>query len=261
MNVNVNVNSFILLYPSKPLHSTPLHSELILFFYTGDIIIPYIQLINTKVRVAGKFCRVGVKIRSNPSHQAPSAVKNMIVIIAVPPDASGESMKMSRKGGVWDPMKRIVIYKHGHVINSDARSGSADTGGDSAGVGVGVGEENENENENVEGSNHCGSGSGSGSGSDDLKRGETVDIQMQFEYTPPKSKSMPAQQQLQQQQGNGAMATPMAELPRFPVLVRCEGRQNQLSSVDLRVGGTLEDKSKFFRLNVDRNFKLFHRKI
>ena len=184
----------------------------------------------------------------------------MIVIIAVPPDASGESMKMSRKGGVWDPMKRIVIYKHGgHVVNSDARSGSADTGGDSAGVGVGVGvgvvEENDNDNDDVEGSNHC------GSGSDDLKRGETVDIQMQFEYTPPKSTSMSAQQQLHQQQGNGAMAAPMAELPRFPVLVRCEGRQNQLSSVDLRVGGTLEDKSKFFRLNIDRNFKLFHRKI
>ena len=30
--------------------------------------------------------------------------------MAVPPDINGETMKMSLRGGVWDPMRRIIIW-------------------------------------------------------------------------------------------------------------------------------------------------------
>ena len=34
----------------------------------------------------------------------------MVVLIAVPPFVQGESVKMSRKGGVWDDMKRTICW-------------------------------------------------------------------------------------------------------------------------------------------------------
>ena len=158
--------------------------------YTGsEFLRPIPLLVSTKVRVAGKVCRVGVKIRSNPSNR--QKVKNTVVLIAIPPDVNGESMKMSLEGGVWDPIKRIIIYK-------------------------------------------C----------EDMKCGETVDIQLQFEYLAP---SLDAKEAV--------------NLPRFPVLVRCDGVNDQLSSVELRVGGTLDDIKKYYALKMDKTYKLFHRKI
>ena len=146
------------------------------------------QLVSVKVRVAGKFCRVGVKIRSNPTNR--QQIQNAVVLIAVPPDISGESMKMSSKGGVWDPMKRVIIYK-------------------------------------------C----------DQMESGETLDVQLQFEYFAPLIDE-----------------TEVANLPRFPVLVRCEGADDQLSNVELKVGGTVEGK-QYYQLDIDKAYKLFHRKI
>jgi hypothetical protein len=70
----------------------------------------FLQLVNVKVRVVGDICRVGVKIRSNPIHT--HNLENLVILIAVPPDASGESAKMSRQGGVWDPIKRVIVYKY-----------------------------------------------------------------------------------------------------------------------------------------------------
>jgi hypothetical protein len=34
----------------------------------------------------------------------------MAILIIVPPDVSGESVSMSRKGGIWDGMKRTMSW-------------------------------------------------------------------------------------------------------------------------------------------------------
>ena len=52
--------------------------------------------------------RVGFKIRANPSNT--EALNNMVILIAVPPFVQGETVKMSRKGGVWDEMKRTICW-------------------------------------------------------------------------------------------------------------------------------------------------------
>ena len=53
-------------------------------------------------------CRVGVKIRSNPANA--SALENVAILLAVPPDIRGETVKLTRQGGVWDGMKRVVAW-------------------------------------------------------------------------------------------------------------------------------------------------------
>ena len=158
--------------------------------YTGsEFLRPIPLLVSTRVRVAGKVCRVGVKIRSNPSNK--QQVKNAIVLVAIPPDVNGESVKMSIKNGAWDPLKRVIVYK-------------------------------------------C----------EDMKSGETVDMQLQFEYLAP---TLDAKE--------------VANMPRFPVMVRCEGFNEKLSSIELKVGGTLDDVKKYYALKLDKTYKLFHRKI
>lgn len=158
--------------------------------YTGsEYLRPIPLLVNVKVRVVGNFCRVGLKIRSNPTND--QKIQNMVILIAVPPDVSGESVKMSRQGGRWDPMKRVIIYK-------------------------------------------C----------DTLICGETVDVQLQFDYKSPALEN-----------GGGTM-----RLPRFPMLVRCDGLNDQLSTIGIKVCGALGD-TKVHELHVDKSYKVFHRKI
>ena len=70
--------------------------------------IVHYQLVKTKVQVAKKYCRLGIKIRSNPENL--HSLTQLAVIVAVPPDVHGESVRLSRKGGVWDAMKRIVAW-------------------------------------------------------------------------------------------------------------------------------------------------------
>jgi len=80
---------------------------------------PIPLLVKSKVQVAAgdgssgsstsSKCRVGVKIRSNPENKQPLC--RMSVIMSVPPDIRGESVKLSRRGGVWDGMKRIVAWQ------------------------------------------------------------------------------------------------------------------------------------------------------
>lgn len=72
---------------------------------------------HSKVRVAGKFCRVGVKIRSNPACKQP--VRNVVVLMAIPPDVDGETMKMSINGGTWDPMKRVIVWSWRQLPSGD----------------------------------------------------------------------------------------------------------------------------------------------
>lgn len=145
------------------------------------------------MRVGGNYCRVGIKVRSNPTNK--HNIKNIAILLAVPPDVSGETMKMSLVGGVWDPMRRIIIWS-----------------------------------------------------SPSMKSGETIEFQLQFEYTPTNNL-----------------------LPRFPVLVRCDSSDDQLSDVEIQVGGQtyydgnglthLQQGPSPFKMNLSTSYRLFHRKI
>merc|ERR1712218_143372 len=119
------------------------------------------QLVQTKVRLAGKYCRLGVKIRSNPSNK--EILRNVAILVAIPPDIDGETMKMSREGGLWDSMKRIIVW-----------------------------------------------------GEPELISGETIDEQLQFELGHDKD---------------------IAKNPIFPLLVRCDAQQDQLSNLEFAVHG------------------------
>ena len=69
--------------------------------------------------MGGNLCRVGVKVRANPTNT--KNINNIAILMAVPPDVSGETMKISLRGGVWDPMRRLIIWsapsmKNGQTI-------------------------------------------------------------------------------------------------------------------------------------------------
>jgi hypothetical protein len=76
---------------------------------------------------------VGIKIRSNPENQ--HSLTQLAIIIAIPPDVNGGSVRLSRKGGVWDSMKRILAWSvdqldPGELIEIQAQFGFE--GGESA---------------------------------------------------------------------------------------------------------------------------------
>ena len=118
--------------------------------------------------------------------------------MAVPPDVSGETMKMSLRGGVWDPMRRIIIW-----------------------------------------SSPC------------MKSGETIEFQLQFEYS--------------------GTNTSINHVPIFPILVRCDSMDDQLSDVSINIGGeTYYDANGVghqqagmspYKMNLSTSYRLFHRKI
>jgi len=152
--------------------------------YTGsEFLRPIPLLVNSKAQVASKYCRVRIKIRSNPSNE--ERIKNLVVLVAVPPNIDGESMKMSISGGIWDPMKRLISFTECELIS-----------------------------------------------------GETMEVQLQFEIL----------------SSDG--------VPKFPILVRCDGEKDQLSDIVIRLGqqtkeGVLESKC----LVVSKSYRLFHRKV
>mmetsp|Transcript_10779 Transcript_10779/g.15201 ORF Transcript_10779/g.15201 Transcript_10779/m.15201 type:complete len:371 (+) Transcript_10779:50-1162(+) len=73
-----------------------------------DSLRPVPIIVQTKVRVDGKICKVGVKIKVNPSLS--KGISNVCVLLAVPPTVKGTSMKISREGTSWDAIKRIVAW-------------------------------------------------------------------------------------------------------------------------------------------------------
>ena len=87
----------------RELSGDPLVALLLSIFFSS-----HLKLVHSKVRIAGRFCRVGVRIRSNPSNRCP--MSGVTLLLSVPQGIDGETVKMSRKGGVWDPMKRIVVW-------------------------------------------------------------------------------------------------------------------------------------------------------
>ena len=58
--------------------------------------------------MTNEYCRVGVRMRTNPTNRLP--LTNGTMLLAVPPDIKGESVKTSREGSVWDSMKRVVAW-------------------------------------------------------------------------------------------------------------------------------------------------------
>mmetsp|Transcript_398 Transcript_398/g.568 ORF Transcript_398/g.568 Transcript_398/m.568 type:complete len:408 (+) Transcript_398:207-1430(+) len=174
-------------YDPKPIN--------ILKYSGSEFLRPIPLLVNCKVRVAGNFCRVGVKVRANPTNK--KNIRNVGILMAVPPDVSGETMKMSLRGGVWDPMRRIIIWS-----------------------------------------------------SPMMKSGQTIEFQLQFEYL-------------------AASVSKQSHLPLFPVLVRCDGIDDQLSDVCVKIGGEMyndvhgvqKPAPRPYRMKLSKSYRLFHRKI
>ena len=110
---------------------------------------------------------------------------------------------------------------------------------------------------------------------DGLECGETKEVQLQFQYLGGVVKQQ--QRRQQQQSGNNGEVEPAEEeehraMPRFPILVRCDGKMDQLSSIGITVGsgaknhgsGTTEggeSSSSPYRLDLTQSYRLFHRKV
>ena len=147
---------------------------------------PIPLLVKSKVQVEEHSCRVGVKIRSNPANKR--ALTQIAILMAVPPDIRGETVKLTRQGGVWDGMKRVVAWP-----------------------------------------------------AESLAPGELIEIQAQFDFV---------------DAGQGDQKPE----PKFPILVRCEGANNQFSDVELSA-----DSSDEFQIPVNmtltRSVLILHRKV
>jgi hypothetical protein len=74
---------------------------------------PCLQLLKTKITRNGTQCQVAIRIRANPKNQRP--LEKMVIIMIVPPDVNGTSASMSRKGGLWDDLKRMLSWTHGKL--------------------------------------------------------------------------------------------------------------------------------------------------
>jgi hypothetical protein len=66
------------------------------------------QLVKSRVQQSRDHTRVGFKIRANPSNQF--SLYQIMIIMAVPPNMDGESVRLSTPGGVWDAMKRTIAW-------------------------------------------------------------------------------------------------------------------------------------------------------
>lgn len=66
------------------------------------------QLVKSRVQVSQAFSRAGFKIRANPSNEY--TLTGMVIMLAVPPYVKGSSARMSRPGGVWNEMKRVISW-------------------------------------------------------------------------------------------------------------------------------------------------------
>jgi hypothetical protein len=66
------------------------------------------KLLKTKSHQKNNRCRLGVRIRANP--QNTYILRDIAILIIVPVGLDGENVTMSRKGGVWDDIKRSLVW-------------------------------------------------------------------------------------------------------------------------------------------------------
>lgn len=152
----------------------------------NETLLPIPLLVKNKVLVEGDRCRVGIKVRSNPANQR--HLTQVAILMAVPPDIRGESVKLTRQGGVWDGMKRIVAWP-------------IDRG---------------------------------------LAPGELIEIQAQFSFVSP----------------TAGFPRP---LPTFPILVRCDGSNDQFSDVQLCTD--MHESRPSINMSLTRTVRIIHRKV
>ena len=76
------------------------------------------QLIKTKVGVTNGHTRVGFKIRSNP--HLDFVLRDVVIVLAVPPDVDGERSRLSRPGGSWEELKRTVVWRVDEIAPGEA---------------------------------------------------------------------------------------------------------------------------------------------
>jgi len=72
-------------------------------------------LVQTNICCAGQYCEVNIELRSNPLNS--DTTQNISVLMAVPSQLDGESMTISRKGAMWDAMKRTVVLSIPKIEN------------------------------------------------------------------------------------------------------------------------------------------------
>lgn len=210
-------------------HEEQSHDNMQILSYTcPKMLSPVPIVVQNKVRMTGKFCRVAIQIRSNPSNE--SNLSNIFVLMAVPTCVNGETVKMSRRGGIWDPMKRLIVWKL--LVSSG----------------------NNNDNSNNKDS----------SSSDvitSLGIGQTIELQTQFEVL----KNM---QDIMKSEGRAAI--------NFPVVVRCNSTQGQLSSIkvnavmdngaeipedDSSIDGIPNKDERHIQMDLLRSFRVLYRKV
>jgi hypothetical protein len=76
------------------------------------------QLLKSKIQQEETTCRLGIRIRANPSNSR--VLTQMAIMIVVPPDLNGYSVQMSRKGGQWEDMKRTLSWTLDRLAPGDS---------------------------------------------------------------------------------------------------------------------------------------------
>ena len=81
-------------------------------------------MLKVRVRATDQVCRVTMRIRANPGN--PIVLTKASLAIVVPPDVMGENAMMSREGGVWNSMTRLLSWQlgelePGHTIEIEAQ--------------------------------------------------------------------------------------------------------------------------------------------
>jgi len=64
--------------------------------------------VQTRVRIQQGFCRVALQISSNPANE--DDLTDLTIIMSVPSEVRGESLSTHPPGGVWNAVKRSVIW-------------------------------------------------------------------------------------------------------------------------------------------------------
>jgi hypothetical protein len=115
-----NSNPF-LWYAHMPIDEPALNKKpmgRLIFAFACDCFLFFQQLLKSKVQQDDSSCKVGIRIRANPSNSR--ALTQLAIVIVIPPDLNGYSVQMSRKGGQWDDMKRTLSWTLDRLAPGDA---------------------------------------------------------------------------------------------------------------------------------------------